>query len=230
MNKWSRIIASGLMVVCATASGIENLEDPTPTLEQGAKVFTDRCVLCHGSQGMGEGVIPLKLKDYPDTNLTKTRKAKGREEVYETIVYGGTRKGISEYMPPFGKELSWTELESVAKFILLMRSDTNKALAMLDKGMDNQQASTRVGEQVYSTRCVLCHGKYGEGDGRMSKILKHPPPADLTVSKMPAIYLDKIISLGGEAVGRSKHMPPWGDQLSKAEIESVILYIISIRD
>ena len=64
----------------------------------------------------------------------------------------------------------------------------------------------------------------------MSKLLKTPPPADLTASRMDRKNLEQIILLGGEGVGRSKHMPPWKDQLNKKEIARLIEYLISIRD
>lgn len=205
-------------------------ENTAPTLELGAKVFSSHCVLCHGSQAMGEGILPLKMKVYPSTNLRTAKKAAKREEILHVNVLGGVLDNISQYMPPFGKELTWSELESVTDFILLVRSDPETAIAMLEVSSQTAMPSIKIGQQVYTTRCTLCHGKFGEGDGRMSKILKTPPPADLTASKAPDEYLGAIISKGGEAVGRSKHMPPWGDQLSKSEIKSVILYIKSIRD
>lgn len=133
-------------------------------------------------------------------------------------------------MPPFGKELSWTELESVALFTQHMRENKEAAYAMLDAQSPQKNASKKMGQQVFSTRCVLCHGQFGEGDGRMSRLLKTPPPADLTASRLPDQYVKDIIVKGGEGVGRSKHMPPWGDQLSVTEIESLIVFLKSIRD
>ena len=85
------------------------------------------------------------------------------------------------------------------------------------------------GAATYQARCVLCHGTIGLGDGRMSKIIKEPPPYNLTLSRAPDEYLKQIILLGGEPMGRSKHMPPWVNELSEVQVESVILYIKSLR-
>lgn len=60
-------------------------------------------------------------------------------------------------------------------------------------------------------------------------LLKNPPPFNLTLSRMPDAYLKKIIHGGGQGVGRSPRMPPWGTDLSGKEIESVILYIKKLR-
>lgn len=205
-------------------------DDPTPSLDTGAQVFGERCVLCHGELGMGKGALPARLKDYPNTSLIDGSKSNTRETVLDAIAYGGAREGISIYMPPFGKELTWTEIESVTDFVLLLRRDRTAASNMLDKLDLGKGPSKRLGRQVFAGRCALCHGDYGEGDGRMAKILKSPPPSDLTASQMPDAYLYHIISKGGEAVGRSKHMPPWEQQLSETEIKSVVIFLLSIRD
>jgi mono/diheme cytochrome c family protein len=90
--------------------------------------------------------------------------------------------------------------------------------------------SVDYGSKVFSQRCVLCHGRTGKGDGRMARVIKAPPPADLTASRLPDDYLLDIIVRGSEALGRSKHMPPWGEALQKIEIDSVVIFVKSIRD
>ncbi|MCV6615128.1 MAG: cytochrome c, partial [Cellvibrionaceae bacterium] len=54
-------------------------------------------------------------------------------------------------------------------------------------------------------------------------------PANLTLSKLSDAELAKIISGGGQAVGRSPQMPAWGGQLNKQQLQSLILYINSLR-
>lgn len=206
---------------------------PIPSLETGAKVFSQSCVLCHGPQGMGEGLLALKIKDYPSTNLATSLTSKTKDEIFKAIAYGGLLEEYSDYMPPFGASLSWVEIESVSMFIEKLRKEPEAASKMISVNLQQGKESVnlaKLGPQVYSTRCVLCHGKYGEGDGRMSKVIKNPPPFDLTASRMPDEYLRQIINKGGEAMGRSKQMPPWGDQLSDTEVNAVILHLKSIRD
>ena len=85
------------------------------------------------------------------------------------------------------------------------------------------------GIEIFNERCMLCHGEKGEGNGKMIKVLKTPPPADLTSSVASDEYLEQIIAEGGESVGRSTHMPPWKDELSNEDIQSVIFYIKTFR-
>lgn len=206
------------------------VDDPTPRVELGAKVYAASCVLCHGSQGAGDGVLPKRIKDYPNTSLLVPRLSKRQHEILRVTAYGALDKNVSDYMPPFGNALNWTELESVAQFVQLLRTDPKAASALIPKDLDKDEPNKKAGGEIFAERCVLCHGPYGEGDGRMAKLLKTPPPADLTASRLPENHMEEIIRKGGEGVGRSKHMPPWGDQLSDQEIRSVILHLLSIRD
>ena len=203
--------------------------DVTPNIGIGAKVFNDRCVLCHGSSAMGEGILPLKIKNYPDTNLIISLETLNREQIKSAVIYGGTEGRISQYMPPMGNDLTWTQTESVVDFVMLLKTNKEKAFDMLTKLTDEDESSYQVGQQLFQSRCALCHGKYGEGDGRMAKVIKSPPPANLTISRLPDDYLEKIIIDGGEGVGRSGQMPPWGMQFSKSEIQSIIQYVKKIR-
>ena len=196
----------------------------------GAKIFSIHCVLCHGSKGMGEGFLPMKLAGYPPTNLLITNKAKTRPEIIKVISQGLENEDINEYMPPWEKELPEADIHNLADFIIYLRTDTDKALKLLKVMVGKLKKTNTDGKKIFNSRCVLCHGKNGEGDGRLGKIIKNPPPIDLTASRVPADYLKMIIAKGGEGVGRSAQMPPWGDLMADNEITAVTEYILTIRD
>lgn len=205
-------------------------EDSTPSVDLGVKVFHERCALCHGSDGMGEGRLPLKLRRYPNTNLLTPKHPLDSESVRNIVVLGGVRNNVSNLMPPMGDDLTWTELESVVKFVIFMRKEPQVAAKMLSSVQSMQSVSLRVGQEIFSSRCKLCHGQFGEGDGRMAKVITSPPPSDLSASRLPDEYMREIISKGGAGVNRSQAMPPWGKQFTKVEIDSLILYLKDIRD
>lgn len=197
----------------------------------GAKVYQERCALCHGSQGMGEGIMALNIKNYPSTNLRTDPKHTTRQELYRIIAHGAALEGVSKFMPPMGNELSWTQLESVINFVIFLREDAAQAMSLLaDAGGNVDEASIKLGRDVFAARCSLCHGKYGEGDGRMSKVVKNPPPANLTKSVVPVEYIGTIVDKGGQAVGRSPQMPPWGEQLNAKELSSVVKFVMTLRE
>lgn len=201
--------------------------------QTGGKIFAERCAICHGGDGLGEGFLALAVPDYPNTNLRKDISAADLKSIEAVIRDGGVGDDGSVYSPPWRDELGDDEITVVAKFVLALRESPDSALAALNK---DHSASKVAGESgidagrlVYKTRCVLCHGESGLGDGKMSKIVKSPPPFNLTLSIAPDAYLKMIVENGGEPLGRSMQMPPWRDELSAGDIQNVITYIKTLR-
>lgn len=217
-------VLSMLYSICAN-SEIAAKTNTKVNHTMGAQVYEQRCILCHGYNGMGEGLIPLKLNDYPSTNLLEPSNGHTEKQILEIVTWGGLENNLS---PPWNEELSKEEILSVTKFVLYLRSDNLKASAMI-REQERDKSSSSLGKDIYKVRCVFCHGETGIGDGRMSKVIKNPPPYDLTKSVLPDIYLKRIINEGGEEVGRSPKMPPWSETLGESEVDSVILYIKSLR-
>lgn len=197
--------------------------------EYGAHVFQQRCALCHGSDGRGEGILSLAIADYPETNLLKGRYGNDPASLARIITHGASLEEISAEMPPWGDELTATQLDSVVAFVDLLHRDQQTAVELLRAEAEQGVATVRQGRSIYRGRCALCHGDFGEGDGKMAKIITNPPPFNLTWSRVPDPYLREIIGGGGASVGRSPRMPPWGDELNAVELESVILYVKTLR-
>jgi cytochrome c oxidase cbb3-type subunit 3 len=202
----------------------------TPCLKYGVSVFQTRCTLCHGSDGLGEGNIPLSVPGYPATNLLKPRHPVDYATVRKVIAEGARMKGVGPFMPPWADELTLTQLDSVAQFVVYLRKNSEAARLLLRTEAADQKPTFQVGRAVYLGRCAMCHGKEGGADGRMAAVIKDPPPANLKLSRVPDDYLRLIIAKGGGAVQRSPRMPPWGEDLSKSELESVILHLKTLRD
>lgn len=236
MKQLLPLIFTGLLVACVPISvqnsptnrGSSNV--PTPTDQFGARTFQDRCELCHGSKGLGEGVLALTLKDYPNTNLLKPKYSGDPDALRQQIIFGGSKGDMHELSPPWGDELTWTEIESLVLFITLLRSDSDRAFKLLAMEAKNQKPSIKLGRLTFKNRCALCHGPDGEGNGKMAKIIKDPPPFNLTQSGMPEDYLIEMVTKGGEKMQRSPRMPPFGGDLSDNEIKSVVSYILTLRN
>lgn len=196
---------------------------------KGAELFTARCALCHGKLGLGEGALALAIKDYPSTNLTLSMQHTSKEQIREVILQGGSEGKMHRYSPPWKNELSEEEISLLIDFVTLIRSDTERAVNLLKVVKISADPSIRLGKTTFNNRCVLCHGVSGEGNGKMAVIIKDPPPFNLTRSVATDKYLQEIISKGGAEMGRSFRMPPWKDELTDVELQSVILYIKSLR-
>ena len=225
----------GFSLLSANALALEKIKDPvtpdivTPTVNIGAGVYSSRCSLCHGNVGMGEGILATTLQDYPNTNLRKNKYGTDPDSLRNAVIYGGERGAMHNAMPPYGDEITWLELESIVKFLELYYKDVDKAVQLARNVNITVPAKRELGRVIFKRRCTLCHGPNGDGKGKMAKIIKNPPPFNLTLSASPDDYLLKLISGGGESMGRSAKMPPFGEELSENDIRSVILYIKGFR-
>jgi mono/diheme cytochrome c family protein len=87
---------------------------------------------------------------------------------------------------------------------------------------------TAKAKEVFTTRCVPCHGATGRGDGVASKTLT-PPPRDFSDPAWQASvtdeHLEKIIKFGGAAVGKSPAMPGNPDLTDAAVITALRTYV-----
>src|SRR5512139_2354772 len=76
-------------------------------------------------------------------------------------------------------------------------------------------------KSIFESRCTVCHGLTGKGDGSASAGLT-PPPRNLTAPEWQAsvtdAYIEQIIKYGGAAVGKSAAMPPNPDLMAKEEV------------
>ena len=82
-------------------------------------------------------------------------------------------------------------------------------------------AAVTEADQVWTTRCALCHGVGGKGDGPASAPL-NPKPRDLSDKKWQASVDDKHIELvivkGGQAANLSPMMAGNPDLESKPDV------------
>jgi cytochrome c553 len=89
------------------------------------------------------------------------------------------------------------------------------------------------GAQIYSKNCLKCHGAEGKGDGPAAKLIKNLSMGDFSNAEAMSKYSDddlyKLISEGGEAVGKSKIMPAYKGKLSDAEISAVVNYVKTLH-
>ena len=79
------------------------------------------------------------------------------------------------------------------------------------------------GAAIYKAKCATCHGADGSGQTAMGKSLKLRDLRSAEVQKQTDVELTKVI-----AGGRGK-MPPYGKQLSTADIEALIAFIRTIK-
>jgi mono/diheme cytochrome c family protein len=84
------------------------------------------------------------------------------------------------------------------------------------------------GRALYGYYCALCHGKQGNADGFNAPNLKTPPTRHsdpILMGTLSDAQVQRIIKEGGQAVGRSAQMPPWGGVLKSQEIADLTAFI-----
>jgi mono/diheme cytochrome c family protein len=85
---------------------------------QGASVFNTYCVRCHGPEGEGDGRAAKMYAPKP-TNLMKSKVPDDYQEVI--IRRGGSGVGRSEFMPPWGEELTDDQIRDLIAFLNTIR-------------------------------------------------------------------------------------------------------------
>lgn len=105
-------------------------------------------------------------------------------------------------------------------------ADTAPQGAILPR--DSADAGAFRGGLVYANYCVTCHGFNADGNGRAAR-LYNPRPANLRLSDKNDTYMTLIIRMGGQAIGRSEFMPPWGAELTDEQMKDLVTYLRSIN-
>lgn len=84
-------------------------------------------------------------------------------------------------------------------------------------------------KQIFSSRCVSCHGATGNGDGVAAAAL-NPKPRAYSDKEWQASVTDehiaKVIVQGGAAVGKSPMMPPNPDLANKQDVVNALVAMI----
>lgn len=112
----------------------------------------------------------------------------------------------------------------------ILRGDTPAQTAGPETA-SGREALRLQGEQLFETRCFVCHGRAGKGDG----------PAAVGLGANPRNFTDpqwqqatsdakirKVIKQGGQSVGESSAMPPNAD-LSDAQVDALTVFLRSLQ-
>ncbi len=92
-----------------------------PNIENGGRIFAERCVECHGESGAGQGTLVANGSIPPPIDMTDgaVAAAKSPLEWYEII----TKGNIANLMPPWENALSTQERWDVALYAYTLQYD-----------------------------------------------------------------------------------------------------------
>lgn len=101
-------------VVTTTAKPLLARDGPDAAAFRGSLVFFNYCVTCHGPNADGHGRA-AKLYDPRPANL----RASDKNLAYMRLIVrtGGKAVGRSEFMPPWGEELTDEQIDDVTTYL-----------------------------------------------------------------------------------------------------------------
>lgn len=92
---------------------------------------------------------------------------------------------------------------------------------------ENLRGDAENGQALHEEHCVSCHGLTGAADVVVMHMDETPPDQSDPeyMGNLPDGYLYLAICRGGEGIGKSYVMSPWGDFFSDQEIRDMIAWI-----
>jgi hypothetical protein len=91
-----------------------------------------------------------------------------------------------------------------------------------------------LGAKISGIHCIRCHDPESTPERVSNRDNLNPPPHAFTegaiLNSMSDASLVAIIAHGGVALSKSPQMPPYGNTLTKAEIDALVAYLRAVAD
>ncbi|MCK5093046.1 MAG: c-type cytochrome [Gammaproteobacteria bacterium] len=214
MNKilYATVLTSVFLIEMLTASNA--LAEP-PKAFEGRKVFNTSCFLCHGVDGKGHGPLSEKLA-VPAIDLTdNSRLSKKTDRDLFRIIQGTAPHGlVSKDMPQWGLSIPEPQIKTLIAYVRFLHRSRYPLIGDPEDG-----------QVIYQRSCSVCHGKWGEGDGPLTKVMSMTPADHTNVTEMNKISNKKLVAIIAYGSTGKTPMPGWEGILSKSQIEAVTSYI-----
>jgi len=171
------------------------------SLALGIQLYSESCVACHGSDGLGTSLAPA-------INDALVR-AKDADELERSLLNGIPGTLMAGWQNVLAVD------EAAALLDLIARWDEVPAgtISEPDQPIPVTQESLLLGADVYAQSCARCHGTDGEGTRRAPSLNVKGYLEETSDAAM-----QQIITLGVPGTA----MPAWGDRLTDAEIQAVV--------
>jgi mono/diheme cytochrome c family protein len=179
-----------------------------PDPKQGAQLFTDHCVPCHGAAGLGDGPQASKLPNPVAAIGTADVARQASPSTWFQVITNGN---LPLFMPPFASSLSDAQRWDVLAYVY--------SLSMPDKSVAD-------GKALFQPQCAACHGESGKGDGTKAASLSKPPK-DLTNQSLLA-SLSANDLFGAITNGSAPDMPAFASQLNEDQRWALAAYVRSL--
>ncbi|MEZ4594182.1 MAG: c-type cytochrome [Chloroflexota bacterium] len=177
---------------------------------EGFQLYATNCTVCHGIEGEGSDLgLPLNTEDI---------QSRDADELVRII-----SEGVSgTAMVPWHNVLTPDEIESIVGFLQHWDEIEAEGVVLTPPepvwvDVDDPESMLALGERIYSSTCVACHGE--DGSGGTGPVLNSQQVLTANTDEQ----LTNTIVNGGWRP--SSTMPSFGDRLTSVEIEALVSYI-----
>ena len=173
----------------------------------GMQLYANNCTLCHGIRGEGSDLaVPLNTPDIQATDGAELQR------IISQGVPGTLMVGWENSLQP-------AEIEALAEFLQNWHQIEAEGIELtapepIQIDVDNPEDMLALGERVYNSTCIVCHGD--EGNGGTGPVLNSQ---QILTNKTDEQIYQTVVS-GGTRPNSS--MPAFGDRLTSVEIEAVV--------
>ena len=176
----------------------------------GYQLYAEQCTICHGVNGEGSDLaVPLNTPDVRATDADELARII-REGVPGTLMVAW--KGI------FADD----EVEALVAFVQHWDQINAAGLALTPPApirvdINNPDEMLALGERLFSTTCVACHGE--EGSGGIGPALN----SQQFLTRQGDDQIRNTVINGGHRPNSS--MPAFGDRFTSVELDALVQYI-----
>jgi mono/diheme cytochrome c family protein len=205
-----------------------SLEADDAKYKEGRVLYLETCISCHDTDGQANSGVRFIVQP---RNLQKS--ILNEEQTYAVIAkgthYWGSRADI---MPSFESVLKKKQIEALVYYISqrfnpVAAQKVKNLYQKHTKDVVVDEKMEQVGAKIYTTKCALCHGVDGKGDGVFTKSsTKLILPYDFHKTILSKEQLFLYTKFGGKFFGaKTDTMHSWGDTYTDYELLSVVKYI-----
>lgn len=167
----------------------------SPDIAAGAGIYAEKCALCHGPTGMGDGFRASEIPDVPALGKAEVARQSTPADWYSIVTEGN----LERLMPPF------TSLSDRERWDVVAYAYT---LSMAEETISR-------GNELYQENCASCHGETGQGDGSQAASLGVPLPDFTDLAYQAGVSAQTFYDAISNGVSSS--MPAYADKLPEDE-------------
>ena len=151
-----------------------------PSVERGSAVYADKCAVCHGAEGKGDGPAAAISSPRPRNfskghikfRTTPFGKIPTDEDIFTMISLGmpGTTMPAWKHLPANDRHSLVLHLKTLSKkFAKFVTKGKTHKVIVVPEPPDFTLDSLARGKELFIQNCSACHGVKGRSDGASTK-------------------------------------------------------------